>query len=101
MRENQIIDTVLIRNQQSFEDFDVLNPIEIKIKDNQILNKLKKGKQFISSFYTCWNTFQKQHKIKNKLDNYCLQWIRNAHNSLINGKSYKILVFINIDSIYN
>ena len=75
MRENQIIDTVLIRNQQSFEDFDILNPIEIKIKDNQILNKLKKGKQFISSFYTCWNTFQKQHKIKNKLDNYCLQWI--------------------------
>lgn len=42
MMKKQIVDSVIIRGQQSFENFEVLNPIEIKMEKNQILNVLQK-----------------------------------------------------------
>lgn len=42
MMEKEIVDSVIIRGQQSFENFEVLNPIEIKMENNQILNVLQK-----------------------------------------------------------
>ena len=36
------VDTLIIRSQQDFELHDQLNPIEIKIDNNQIINILKK-----------------------------------------------------------
>lgn len=42
MMKKEIVDSVIIRGQQSFENFEVLNPIEIKMENNQILNVLQK-----------------------------------------------------------
>lgn len=42
MMKKEIVDSVIIRDQQSFENFEVLNPIEIKMENNQILNVLQK-----------------------------------------------------------
>ena len=39
---NEPIETIIIRGQQKFDLHDVLNPIQIKINDDQILNILKK-----------------------------------------------------------
>ena len=39
---NEPIETIIIRGQQKFDLHDVLNPIQIKIDDDQILNILKK-----------------------------------------------------------
>ena len=38
------IESVIIRGQQKFELHDVLNPIEIEINDDRIINLLKKHK---------------------------------------------------------
>ena len=38
------IETVIIRGQQKFDLYDVLNPVQIEIKDGRILNMVKKDK---------------------------------------------------------
>lgn len=42
MRSKEIIYTIFIRGLQNFENYDSLNPIEIKIKGNKILTNLHK-----------------------------------------------------------
>ena len=44
------VETVIIRGQQDFELHDQLNPIEIKIDDDQIINLLKKYKGALYQF---------------------------------------------------
>lgn len=40
----EIVDSVMIRGQQSFEKYDQLNPIEIEIEHDRVINSLKKTK---------------------------------------------------------
>lgn len=40
----EIVDSVMIRGQRSFEKYDQLNPIEIEIKHDRVINLLKKTK---------------------------------------------------------
>ena len=42
MRSKEIIDTIFVICLQNFENYDSLNPIEIKIKGNKILTNLHK-----------------------------------------------------------
>ena len=44
------VETVIIRGQQDFELHDQLNPIEIKIDNDQIINFLKKYKGALYQF---------------------------------------------------
>ena len=41
---NEPIETVIIRGQQKFDLYEVLNPVQIEINDDKILNKLKNTK---------------------------------------------------------
>ena len=43
------IETVIVRGQQKFDLYDVLNPIQIQINDDMILNILKKHKNVYRS----------------------------------------------------
>ena len=38
----EIVNSVMINGQQSFEKHNQLNPVEIKIGDNQVINLLRK-----------------------------------------------------------
>lgn len=40
--DKKIVETILVRSVQSFCKFELLNPIEIKIEEDKILNKLQK-----------------------------------------------------------
>ena len=62
MRENDVIDTILIRGQQNFVNFDFSNPL--KIEDNQILIILKKPRQVFYRFIPVASLFSRG--IKNK-----------------------------------
>ena len=46
---NEPIETVIIRGQQKFDLYDVLNPIQIEINDDRILNTFKKSINVITS----------------------------------------------------
>ena len=39
---NEPIETVIVRDQTKFDLHDILNPIEIEINDDRILNTLKR-----------------------------------------------------------
>ena len=39
---NEPIETVIVRGQEKFDLHDIVNPIEIEINDDRILNTLKK-----------------------------------------------------------
>ena len=41
---NEPIETILVRGQQKFDLHDILNPIDIEINDDRILNTLKNYK---------------------------------------------------------
>ena len=43
---NEPAETVIIRGQQKFDLHDVLNPFQIEINDDRILNTLKSIKRF-------------------------------------------------------
>ena len=62
MREKDVIDTILIRGQQNFVNFDFSNPL--KIEDNQILSILKKPRQVFYRFIPVALLFSRG--IKNK-----------------------------------
>ena len=40
---NEPIETVIVRGQEKFDLHDIVNPIEIEIYDDRILNTLKKA----------------------------------------------------------
>ena len=42
LKMNEPIETVIIRVQQKFDLYEVLNPVQIEINDDRILNNLKK-----------------------------------------------------------
>ena len=43
------IEMVIVRGQQKFDLYEVLNPVQIQIKDDRILNMLKNTKMFTAS----------------------------------------------------
>ena len=55
-----VLDFMIVRGQQGFEDGKEINPIEIKIENNKIQNifdRFKKKKVQIKRYFVC-----KQHK---------------------------------------
>lgn len=101
MRKNNVIDTILTKSQQNLVNFNVFHPLEIKIEDNQILNILKKHKQVFYRFISVGLLFSSG--IKNKTNQIFIvsNGLGNTRDSLINGKPFKILGVVNVDSIYN
>ena len=101
MRKNNVIDTILTRGQQNLVNFNVFHPLEIKIKDNQILNILKKYRQVFYRFISVGLLFSRGIKSKTNQIFIFSNGLGNTRDSLINGKPFKILGVVNVDSIYN
>ena len=43
-RRMEFVDSIIVRGQQNFKNYNQLNPIEVKIEDDKILNTLNKYK---------------------------------------------------------
>lgn len=48
--KKEIVEKILTRGQQDFENFQGLNLIEIKNEDDQVINLLKKHNNFVFHF---------------------------------------------------
>ena len=49
LKMNEPIETIIIRGQQKFDPYDVLNPVQIEINNDRILNVLKNTETFTIS----------------------------------------------------
>ena len=85
------IETVIVRGQQKLDLNDILNPIEIEVKDDRILNTLKKRK----------NVYDRLTPISILFPPPVTNDTRQILVALINGKIYNILVIISLDKISN
>ena len=59
-----VVDSVMIRRQQSFEKYNQLNPIEIKIEDDKVIHILKMVKNATYHFIPVGLLFSSGIQIK-------------------------------------
>ena len=97
----EILNSIMIRGQKSFETYDQLNPVEIKIEDDCIINILKSKKNETYRFVPISLLFSSG--IKNDTEQIFIvtNGLNKAKDSLINGKIYKILAVINLAQTNN
>ena len=76
----------MIRGQQSFEKYNQLNPIEIKIEDDRVINILKSKKNATYHFVAVGLVFSSG--IKNNTEQIFIitNGLSNVKHSLIDGK---------------
>ena len=88
---NEPVETVIIRGQQKFDFHDVLNPVQIEIKDHWILNILKKHKNIYYKLTSLGILFPSSVTNDTKQIFATCRELNNAKLVLINGKIYNIL----------
>ena len=91
---NEPIETVIVRGQQKFDLHDILNPVEIEINDDRILNRILKLTPIAILYPSLVKNDTKQVFVT------CRE-LSNAKVALINGKIYSLLGIINLDKISN
>ena len=94
---NDPIETVIVRGQQKFHLLDILNPIEIEINDDRILNILKKHKNAYYKLTPIGILFASSLTNDTKQIFVTCRELNNAKVALINGKIYTIIGIINLD----
>ena len=95
------VDTLIIRSQQDFELHDQLNPIKIKIDDDQINNALKKYKGATYHFTPVGLLFHSSVTNDTSQIFVTCRKLNTAKTAFINGKILNILGVINLDKITN
>ena len=93
------IESVIIRGHQKFELDDILNPLEIKINDDRILNILKKYKNVYYKLTPLGILFPAS--ITNDTKQIFLTWreLNDVKKLLINGKIYSLIGKIDLQKI--
>ena len=97
----EIIDTIMIKALQKFENYTILNPLDIDIRSNYITEKINSFKYYVYQVMiknilfsaSIVNDTQQVFIVCYNLDS--------AKEALINGKLYSILGIINISEIKN
>ena len=88
---NEPIETVIIRGQRNFDFHDVLNPVQIEINDDRILNILKKHKNIYHKLTPLGILFPSSVTNDTKQIFVTCRELNNAKTALMNGKIYNIL----------
>ena len=91
LKMNEPIETVIIRGQQQFDLYEVLNPVQIQINDDRILNMLKKHKSVYYEFTPISILFLSSATNDTKQIFVTYRVLNDAKIALINGKIYNIL----------
>ena len=95
------IETIIVREQQKFDVYDVLNLIKIPINDDRILNILKKHKNVYYKLTPIGILFPSSITNGRKQIVVTCRVLNDAKIALINGKIYNILGIINLNKINN
>ena len=85
------IESVIISGQQKFNLHDDLNPVQIEITDDRILNKLKKYKNTYYNLTPTGILFPSSMTKNRKQIFVTCRELNNENIALINGKVYNIL----------
>ena len=93
------LDSLFVRDHQDFDLYEQLNPLEIKIMDDTVINKLNKYKQIKYRFTPLGLLFPAS--IQNDTNQIFLtcQELNKAKTALTNGKIVSILGVINLNKI--
>ena len=92
---------MIITGQQKFDLHDVLNPVQIEITDDRILNKLERYKNAITSYLTLTScSLHQKPMIQHKFLSTGRE-LNDGQIALINRKAYNIIGVINMDKISN
>ena len=94
------IDTVIIRAQQDFDVTGGLNPIQIEIKDNTVINIFKKYKNVV---YKIILGLLFPARIKNDTQQIfvLVKKLNSVKKSILNHKNFDILATIDLNKIEN
>ena len=93
------LDSLFVRGHQDFDLYEQLNPLEIKITDDAVINKLNKYKQIKYKFTPLGLLLPAS--IQNDINQIFLtfQELNKAKTALTNGKIVSILGVVNLDEI--
>ena len=92
-------ETLIIRGQQSFELHDQVNPVQITINDDRVLNISKKFKNSNYKLTPIGLLFSSSVQNDTKQIFITCREINDAELALINGKISNILGVINLNKI--
>ena len=90
------IETVIIRAQQSFEVAGGVNPVQIELEDDRILNLLKKHKHVAYKLTPLGILFPASLGNKTRQIFITCRELNDVKKSLINGKVYGLLGIIDL-----
>ena len=95
------IETIVVQAQQNFDIVGGLNPTQIKIEDDRILNALKKYKDVIYRITPLGLLFPASVKNDTKQIFVTCRELNDVKKALINGKMYGLLSIIDLNKIDN
>ena len=93
------IETIIIRTQQNFEIVGGLNPIQIEIEDDRVVNMLKKHKNVTYKLTPLGTLFPAS--IKNDTEQVFIicRELNDVEKALINSKIYRLLGIIDLEKL--
>ena len=97
----QPIETIVIRAQQNFDIAGGLNPIQIEIEDDRILNILKKYKNVLYKITPLSLLFPASIKNDTKQIFIAGKELNGVKKSILNGKVYDLISIIDLNKISN
>ena len=95
------IETVIIRAQQNFDVAGGLNPIETEIKDNTVINILKKYKNVVCKIIPLGLLFPATIKNDTRQIFVLAKKLHGVKESTLNYKTFNILASIDLNKIEN
>ena len=93
---SQPIETIVIRAQQNFEIAGGLNPIQIEIEDDRVINILKKYKNVIYKVTPLGLLFPPSIKNETKQIFVTRKELNGVKKSILNGKVYDLISIIDL-----
>ena len=93
---SQPIETIAIRAQQNFEIAGGLNPIQIEIEDDRVINILKKYKNVIYKVTPLGLLFPASIKNETKQIFVTRKELNGVKKSILNGKVYDLISIIDL-----
>ena len=99
--EVEVVETLLIKALQNFDNYTVLNPLDIDIRSNYMTEKINSYKGHV--YQVLIRNLLFSANITNKTQQLFIVCynLDSAKNALINGKLYSILGIVNLSEINN
>ena len=96
---SQRIETVIIRAQQNFDVVGGLNPIQIEIEDDRIINNFKKFKNVSNKITPLGLLFPASLKNDTKQIFITGKELNGMKKAILNGKIYDLIAIIDLNKI--